>query len=181
MRNAEGEVYTADNNEKAEIPAAKLFPTTEEADLTDIDARESLNDESIRALDIDYKVSEEELRKTVNWLPKNKAPGPGGITSEVIKLAAPPVMNDLAEAMTTCMANGIIPDGLKESTTVVLRKEGKKDYSLPGAYRLIALENTLAKLMEKIVTTRIVQAAGRKSCCRGTKWAAENNALPYPL
>ena len=40
---------------------------------------------------------------------------------------------------------------LKRRTTVVLQKVKKKNYSLLKNYRLIALENTLEKLLEKIV------------------------------
>jgi len=65
----------------------------------------------------------------------------------------------LAEVASHCFANGTIPESLKESITVALRKEGKKDYSLPGSYRLIALENTLAKVLEKHVANIMSEAA----------------------
>jgi len=42
---------------------------------------------------------------------------------------------------------------------MVLRKEGKKDYSFPGSYRLITLKNTLAKVLEKHVANIISEAA----------------------
>ena len=38
----------------------------------------------------------------------------------------------------------------------VLRKEGKADYSLPGSYRPITLENTLSKILERVVADRIL-------------------------
>ena len=44
-------------------------------------------------------------------------------------------------------------------TTVVLRKEGKADYSIPGSYRPIALENTLSKILEKVIADRIADTA----------------------
>jgi len=40
--------------------------------------------------------------------------------------------------------------------TIVLRKEGKADYSILGSYRPIALENTLSKILEKAIADRIV-------------------------
>ena len=92
MRKAEGKIYTADNNEKAEILVAKLSPPMEEADLTDINAKKLLDREAVRVLDIDYKMSEKELQKAVNWLPNNKAPGLDGIMNEVIKIAASSVL-----------------------------------------------------------------------------------------
>jgi hypothetical protein len=51
----------------------------------------------------------------------------------------------------------------RESTTLALRKEGKKDYSLLGSYHLIALENTLAKVVEKVLTNRLSLATEEHS------------------
>ena len=48
---------------------------------------------------------------------------------------------------------------LKESTIIVLRKENKKDYSLLRSYRPIALENTLVKIIEKLLANRLIDAA----------------------
>ena len=44
-------------------------------------------------------------------------------------------------------------------TTVVLQKEGKADYSIPGSYRPIALENTLSKILEKVIVDHIADTA----------------------
>jgi hypothetical protein len=44
-------------------------------------------------------------------------------------------------------------------TTVVLRKEGKADYSIPGSYRPIALENTLSKILKKVIADRMADMA----------------------
>ena len=63
------------------------------------------------------------------------------------------------EAASYCFTNGIAPESLKESITAVLRKKGKKDYSLPGSYRPIALKNTLAKVLEKHVANVMSKAA----------------------
>ena len=51
------------------------------------------------------------------------------------------------------------PSQFQKSTTLALRKEGKKDYSLPTSYRPIALENTLAKVLEKVLASRLSVAA----------------------
>jgi hypothetical protein len=37
----------------------------------------------------------------------------------------------------------------------MLRKLGKLDYSLPSAYRLILLLNTLSKLLEVVIARRL--------------------------
>ena len=69
------------------------------------------------------------------------------------------IKKDLVEVASYCFTNRIALESLKESITMVLRKEGKKDYSLLGSYRLIALENTLAKVLEKYVANVISKAA----------------------
>ena len=43
--------------------------------------------------------------------------------------------------------------------TFILRKEGKADYLLPGSYRPIALENTLSKILERVIADRIADTA----------------------
>ena len=41
----------------------------------------------------------------------------------------------------------------------VLCKEGKADYLLLGSYRPIALENTLSKILERVIVDHIVDTA----------------------
>src|SRR5947208_12151432 len=46
---------------------------------------------------------------------------------------------------------GHFPSTFKESTTLVLRKSNKPDYTKPNAYRPIALESTVGKLLESVI------------------------------
>jgi hypothetical protein len=41
----------------------------------------------------------------------------------------------------------------------ILYKEGKVDYLFPGSYRPITLENTLSKILEKVIVDRIADIA----------------------
>ena len=50
----------------------------------------------------------------------------------------------------------------KHSSTVVLRKPNKGDYTKPRAYRLIALPNTIAKTLEALVARRLISKAERR-------------------
>ena len=43
--------------------------------------------------------------------------------------------------------------------TFILRKEGKVDYLLLGSYRPITLENTLSKILERVIADYIVDTA----------------------
>ena len=53
------------------------------------------------------------------------------------------------------LETGHFPTIFKESTTLVLRKPKKPDYSKPNAYRPIALESTIGKVLESIVAETI--------------------------
>jgi len=44
------------------------------------------------------------------------------------------------------------PDEWKDSITVVVRKPGKPDYTVPGAYRPIALLSTMGKILSSCIT-----------------------------
>ena len=44
-------------------------------------------------------------------------------------------------------------------TTFILYKEGKADYLLLGSYRLIALKNTLSKILKRVIVNRTADTA----------------------
>ena len=92
-------------------------------------------------------------------MPNNKALGLDGIPNKVLKTVCLDLAEPLAEAISKYLAVGTLLELYKKLTIVVLRKDRKRNYSLPSSYRPIVLENTLAKLVEKIVTNHIATAA----------------------
>ena len=92
---------------------------------------------------------ESELRK----LPNKRALGPDRIPNEVLKEAYKELAPYLVEAFTAAAWLGHYPKIRKTTTTVALRKDSKADYSLTNSYRPIALENTIAKVYEKLLAT----------------------------
>jgi hypothetical protein len=77
----------------------------------------------------------------------------------VLKALVSEIGEGIARGINESLVKRALPVGYRESTTITLRKEGKKDYSLLNAYRLIALENTLAKVVEKVIANRISTVA----------------------
>jgi len=110
-------------------------------------------------LNISPTILIKEISKLIISLLNRKALGLDGILNKVLKVVTLVIIKDLAEVASYCFTSGIILESLKESITIVLRKEGKKDYSLLGSYRLITLKNTLAKVLEKHVANIISKAA----------------------
>ena len=62
----------------------------------------------------------------MNKLPKDRAPGPDSITNKVIRIVAPLILKELAQAVIKYLATGL-PKGLKESFTLILKKKRKKE------------------------------------------------------
>lgn len=154
LRSATTHELQNNNEEKAKILAENFFPQEEEADLSDID-----QNEEFPRFEIDLVVTKEEILEAIRALPNGKAPGPDAIANEVLKKVAEVIAERLAEVFTEIHRGGTTPETLKESLTVTLRKEKKQDYSLPGSYRPIALENTIAKLLEGCIARRLSKAA----------------------
>jgi hypothetical protein len=140
-------------HEKAEYLRDVLFPKPPEADLADLGR---LHPEPIKF----PAISAREVSETIQRAPPNKAPGPDGIPNHVWhKLAAVPgfveILRGIFEAS---VRSGHNARHFQESTTVVLRKGGPRDFRQPKSYRPVALLNTLGKLLESIIATRISYA-----------------------
>ena len=69
------------------------------------------------------------------------------------------ITKPLVEVISRHFADRMLPKTYKELTIVVLQKEQKKDYSLLSSYCPITLENTLVKLIEKIVANHMAAVA----------------------
>jgi hypothetical protein len=65
------------------------------------------------------------------------------------------VANPLAKFFHRCLEISYCPKHFRESITSAIRKERKPDYHSVGAYRSIALLNTIGKLLERIVADRL--------------------------
>ena len=84
--------------------------------------------------------------------------GPDRILNKAIKVILEVIIIPLVDVMTTYLLKSKILEFCKETIIVILQKANKKDYSLPGSYRPVALENTLRKILEKIVAECIQEA-----------------------
>jgi len=155
LRRNEGEEPTRNDAERARILGEKFFPQAPQASRT----QPAGGAQSQRNIPINQEVTTEELTAILGALPTGKAPGPDGIPNEILKALSPEIAEGLAQGISKTLAGGTLPNRLKESTTIALRKEGKRDYSLPSSYRPIALENTLAKVVEKVLANRLSLAA----------------------
>jgi hypothetical protein len=84
-----------------------------------------------------------------------KAPGPDGITNRALQAGVAQLAPHLTRIFNQSLRLEYCPAHFRESTTVVLRKPGKDDYTLPKSYRPIALMNTTGKIMDAVVAKRL--------------------------
>jgi hypothetical protein len=84
-----------------------------------------------------------------------KAAGPDGIPNAALQRALPVILLWLTSLFNDCLRLGYCLEHFHMSTTVVLRKPGKLDYSDPKSYRPIALLSTIGKALESVVASRL--------------------------
>ena len=102
-------------------------------------------------------ISIAEIKDMVQLTSNCSAPGPDNITWHHLKaiLNLENVSESICLMFNNICASGIWPRWFKESISVIIPKPKKPDYTLPKAYRPIALLNTLGKLLTKIIANRL--------------------------
>lgn len=83
-----------------------------------------------------------------------KAPGPDGIANIVFK-KCPVLIDRLLPIFNAAIQLDTYYDPWRKSTTVIIRKPGKPDYTILKAYRPITLLNTTVKLLSALIADRV--------------------------
>ena len=132
--------------EKVDLLKQAFFPAPPRADLTD-----TQDAQYPQEIPFEPTITIQQIRNAVNRVLPNKAPGPDGITNQVLKKALPVIEKHLQAILQASLNPGYFPKIFRTSTTVVMRKPGKPDYTRSKAYRPIALENTMGKIFESVM------------------------------
>ena len=77
-----------------------------------------------------------------------------GMSMQLLKSIAVEISVPLAHVFNLSLKNGIFPEALKKSRTVPIFKGGNAE--LCDNYRPISLQNSIAKILEKMVATQLV-------------------------
>ena len=94
--------------------------------------------------------SEEEVEKVLRAMKANKAPGPSGVSSDMLKYAGVPGIQQMTKVFQRVMDTEICPEDWKNSTTLPFFK-GKGDPLQCGKYRGLRLLEHGMKVWEKIL------------------------------
>ena len=152
---------------KARILANHFFPQPRTANLADIQHAQPPTQ-----FYMDTRITREDILYALKRVPSNKAPGPDQIPNLLLKECREILAPFLAIFFSSCLRQAYHPLPFKHSTTVVIRKPQKPDYTKPAAYRPIALLNTLAKVLEGIVARRMSQEAEARGLLPETQMGA---------
>ncbi|KAF8698521.1 hypothetical protein AX14_001126 [Amanita brunnescens Koide BX004] len=103
------------------------------------------------------KISVQEISDMLKLTSNCSAPGPDFVTWHHLKQIFD--MEGVAASIALLFNNicdlGVWPSWFKESVSVIIPKPKKTDYTVPKAYRPIALLNTMGKLLTKVLANRM--------------------------
>ena len=95
-----------------------------------------------------------ELKKNISRLKLASAPGPDGITNEMLKHLPVSFLYVVLELINVSLFEGVLPDDWKSARINMIPKKGNSSCS-PDDYRPISLTSCLGKLVERIISHRL--------------------------
>eukprot|EP01061_Rhynchopus_euleeides_P046631 TRINITY_DN8943_c0_g1_i9.p1 TRINITY_DN8943_c0_g1~~TRINITY_DN8943_c0_g1_i9.p1 ORF type:complete len:1081 (+),score=88.71 TRINITY_DN8943_c0_g1_i9:666-3908(+) len=96
-----------------------------------------------------------ELDLAISNLEEGKAPGPDGVTNEMLRKFGPAGKSALLHVINTSWEQGLVPEQWKRGHVVALLKPEKPPQD-PTSYRPITLTSCVSKLLESMIVTRMV-------------------------
>ena len=144
---------TATTNEaKADEFQKTFFPPLPPADLSDIDPILTPSFEEVLC---NLQITRQQVVRAISKVSPDKAPRPDEITNRVIKENVNILVGHIQALAQASLDIRYFPAAFKQTITAVLRKPCKPDYTSAKAYRPIALENTLGKVLESVMAELI--------------------------
>jgi len=104
-------------------------------------------------------ITDQQIFRAIARLAPYKAPGPNGISNIVFHKCATALVPFMGPIFRATFSLSIYPEQWKRSSTIVLRKPGRPDYSAPKAYRPITLLDSMAKILSSCVADDITYIA----------------------
>ena len=102
-------------------------------------------------LRVNSNIITEKIAKTISRLLNNIVLGLDRILNKALKTYRLLIVSWLMDIARAYFTIGYFLRLKRAITTVILYKEGKADYLLLGNYRPIALENTLSKILKRVI------------------------------
>jgi hypothetical protein len=128
-------------------------------------------------LKVNSDITTEEMAKTISRLLNNIVLGLDGILNKVLKTCGLLIALWLIDIAKVYFIIGYYPRLKRAITTFILHKKGKADYLFLKSYRPIALENTLNKILKRVVVNYIVDTAKEHVLLPQSQMGVRKNCL----
>jgi len=106
------------------------------------------------------------LRKSANI----SAPGPDGIPYAIRKKVNKLNSFFLTSLLSPLLIHGHHPASLKRADGIVVSKPGKADYKSPASFRIIVFLETVSKILERIIASRLASLARNSGLLHPNQW-----------
>ena len=100
-------------------------------------------------------ITHNELESALQSLKPKQAPGPDGVTNELLMHLDAEAKKKLLQIYSASWKHGIVPQEWKKAILIPIHKPGKPKNS-PSSYRPISLTSCLCKLLERILNSRLM-------------------------
>jgi hypothetical protein len=107
----------------------------------------------------------DELQEAIRGLKVDKAPGPNGIPNRALKHLPKRAVSLLVQIFKAVLRTHHFPSAWKHAPVISIPKHGK-DPAQPSSYWPISLLDTIGRLYEKILFTRILNEVGERGLLR---------------
>ena len=146
---------TETTEETIELMLDHLFP--EDDPQKDTDQQKEVRRQTEQPINTadDKEFTQDEVRQVLEGFKDKKAPGPNGITNEIVKIAFKAIPKTMAQLYNECLRTGHFPEKWKIAKVLMIVKPGREESSDPSMYRPISLLNTEGKILEKLLIKRI--------------------------
>ena len=144
-------MVTETMEEMIELMLEHLFPDDDPQ--IDTDQQKEVRRQTKQPINMadDKEFTQDEVRQVVEGFKDKKAPGPNGITNEIVKIVFQAIPKTMTRLYNACLKSGHFPEKCKIAKVLIIAKPGTEEDSDPSMYRQISLLNTEGKILEKLL------------------------------
>ncbi len=135
-----------------------ILMTTHFPDCTPFSGHSRPKSQRLTLPDTDW-INIHRVKEAVREFKPGKAPGPDGITGELLQNLDDENLSYLTNLIKASMALGYTPTTWREAKVIFIPKPGKGDYSVAKSFGTITLLSVVFKLIERLALWRIQETA----------------------